>query len=219
MPLHSRWSILQRGCKGAHSIFGMRVLKSSVLAGSGACDVDTAPKAVSLNATLPISMLQTPKITMPNPTNSPSSSTSSDTFSSDQASPPHNIAALIYHNLETALKNEYARRFDADVILRRTGDSDDASEITMRVEYKGLSDLSAELDVTHAGGETYDVHCTVQGGADRRLSYSVPKDMATQLSQGPHLGQKLATFLLEELEKRLERLVLDAPGGALGIEA
>jgi hypothetical protein len=71
--------------------------------------------------------------------------------------------------------------------------------------------MSVRVVVTHVGGNVYDVLCAVEDGGSRRFSYSRPGEGGTAVSYAPALGEKVATFLLGELEKRLGRMLLKGP--------
>lgn len=84
----------------------------------------------------------------------------------------------------------------------------------MHVECPGLTQMPARLTIAHAGGNVYDVGCTVDGGASHRFSYSLPGTAGSQLSCMAHVAEEVATFLREALERRLGRILLqrsDAP--------
>lgn len=116
---------------------------------------------------------------------------------------------MVYRSLETALTKAYARQYDAGPVLRQIAEtSDDGSSMYLQVDYQKRPGLLVELAVTHHGGPNYEVLCSVETGSSRRFSYSVPRHTGTRLSRTPYLGQKLAEFLLSELEKHLGHHVL-----------
>lgn len=73
--------------------------------------------------------------------------------------------------------------------------------------------MPVRLSIRRAGGTIYNVRCTVDDEASHRFSYSLPDETDTTLSYDPYLGEEIATFLREELEKRLGRLLLQSPAG------
>lgn len=117
-------------------------------------------------------------------------------------------ADILYRSLKTGITQECAGRHDADVRLRRQDDSD-ASTLHVELDCSHLQ-MSVRIHVTHTGGNVYDIVCSVEDGPSSRFSYSLPtfQGEGTVLSHAPCLGQKLATFLLDELEQQLGRLVL-----------
>ena len=79
------------------------------------------------------------------------------------------------------------------------------------VQCRGLMEMSVEFEITHVGGNMYDVLCTVENEAARRFSYSRPRYTGAVLPRTSYLGREIATFLLDQLEKRLGRLLLRSP--------
>lgn len=115
---------------------------------------------------------------------------------------------ILYRSLKTAITKECTGRHDTDVRLRRQDDSDDS---TLHVELDcSLLQMSVRIHVTHTGGNVYDICCSVEDGPSSRFSYSLPtyEGEGTVLSRAPCLGEKLASFLLDELEQQLGRLLL-----------
>lgn len=126
---------------------------------------------------------------------------------------PHSVLTVVYRSLETALTRQFARRYDAGLLLRLVDRSEDGRKMDLRVNCRGLIDMSVDFVVTHVGGNVYDVLCTVENEASRRFSYSLPRRTETALSNAPYLGREIAAFLLDQLEKRLGRLLLQRPTG------
>lgn len=116
------------------------------------------------------------------------------------------LSAALYRHLETAFDRQCDARYDADVALDRVEAS--AGEVTMCVECKGLTHMPVHLTTAHAGGNVYDVTCSVDGGDSHRFSYSLPGAAGAQLSCMAHVSEEVATFLREELERWLGRVLL-----------
>jgi hypothetical protein len=57
----------------------------------------------------------------------------------------------------------------------------------------------------------YDVVCTVEEGRTHRFSYHLPESTTPAPDQLVPLARDVATFLREELENRLGRLLLRSP--------
>lgn len=126
---------------------------------------------------------------------------------------PNRITDVLYRSLESALVKQCARRYDAGVRLQRERVSSDGTKMRIRIHCRGLAQMPVRVVVTHVGGNVYDVLCAVEDGGSRRFSYSRPGEGGTELSYAPALGEKVATFLLGELEKRLGRMLLKGPVG------
>ena len=121
---------------------------------------------------------------------------------------PRSILDVVYHGLEAALTRQFARRYDTGLLLRLVDRSEDGRTMTVRVDCRGLMRMSVEFAVSHVGGNMYDVLCTVENEATRRFSYSRPVHAGSGLAQAPYLGREIATFLLDQFEKRLGRRLL-----------
>jgi hypothetical protein len=124
---------------------------------------------------------------------------------------PDRLTDVLYRSLESALIKQCARRYDAGMGLRRDRVSADGTKMRMHLRCRGLARMPVRVVVTHVGGNVYDVLCAVEDGGARRFSYSRPGEGGTRLSYAPALGEKVATFLLSELEKRLGRMLLKGP--------
>lgn len=122
------------------------------------------------------------------------------------------IASVLYRSLETALTRQCAQRYNTGIVLRCLAEaSEDVPEMRIRVDCRGLTEMPVRLAVGHAGGNVYDVTCSVEGGDSHRFSYSVPGQSASRVACAPHLGEEIATFLRGELERRLGRILLQSP--------
>ena len=121
------------------------------------------------------------------------------------------IAEVLYRSLEAALVRRCARDYDAGIVLRRQHGNGEATKLKVQVYCRGLAQMPVRVVVTHVGGTVYDLLCAVEGGGTRRFSYSRPPDGATAVSVAPALGEKVAAFLLGELERRLGRMLLKGP--------
>jgi hypothetical protein len=130
-------------------------------------------------------------------------------------SPSQHLLPVLFRSLETALADEYARRYDEDVALHRDeGPPDSPARLRFRIEDQGFSELTGTLAVTPADNGTYEVCCAVDRGRSRRFSYTVPPEAAFPPATTPRLGRALAAFLLNALQEELSRLVLEADDGA-----
>lgn len=133
-----------------------------------------------------------------------------ESSSSDAPSPE--FSDVLYQSLSKTLAKQCARRYDVTVTIpRQAAQSEDDSELRVEVQCAGLIQMPVRLTVRHAGGNIYDVRCTVEEGSSHRFSHSLPAETKSSLSYDPYLGQEIATFLREEMEKRLGRLLLQSP--------
>ena len=130
---------------------------------------------------------------------------------SDSPSSAERIAEVLYRSLEAALIRRCARDYDAEIVLLREGGGEDGTKLQMQVRCRGLTRMPVRVVVTHVGGTIYDVLSAVEKGGTRRFSYSRPPDGATAVLNAPALGEKVAAFLLGELERRLGRMLLKGP--------
>lgn len=158
-------------------------------------------------------------------------SASSPSRSPSSHSQAHRVAILLYRSLERALREQFDRRYKAEVGLRPLGElasvtlgeaassgvasdgdrSDDAAVMRFRVDCRGLTQMPVRFVVTPVRQRTYDVFCGVENGATHRFSFCLPGEGRADLSDVPCLGRDVATFLRGELERRLGQLLLRSP--------
>ena len=132
---------------------------------------------------------------------------------SPRSAVPRSILDVVYRSLERAFTRQCGRRYDAGLPVRLVDRSEDGRTMDLRIDGRGLVEVSVQFVATHVGGNVYDVHCTIDPETSRRFSYCHPSQTGTVLSHVPYLGREIATFLLDELEKRLgRRLLRNAPG-------
>jgi hypothetical protein len=143
-------------------------------------------------------------------------SSSPNASSSPEAS-SNRVARTLYQTLVTELTQQFAKRYDAGIVLqcpelRRIEESpDDVSLMVVRLYSRGLTTMQGRLLVTCIDNSGYDVLCTVEDGQTRRFSYHLPGPKTPAPHQLVPLAQDLATFLRQELENRLGRLLLQSP--------
>ena len=108
------------------------------------------------------------------------------------ASAPHSasdrIAEVLYRSLESALVRRGARDDDAGLVLRRDPGRGKGANLQMQLHCRGLYHVPVRVAVTYVGGTIFDG--------------------ATALSYAPVLGEKVAAFLLGEVEKRLGQMLI-----------
>lgn len=74
----------------------------------------------------------------------------------------------------------------------------------LRLECCNLVQMNVSITTTHVGENVYDIVCKTEDGASRRVSYALSVGAGTTISRVPGLAQKLAPFLVDELERQLE---------------
>lgn len=127
---------------------------------------------------------------------------STTSFPTSNISSSHQPADVLYRSLASSIEKKCAGRHETKVNLRRLDDGSDPS--TMQAELVcSLIEMPLHLHVTHVGGTVYDVSCTIEDGPSCQFSYSLPIQEGTSC-----LGDKIANFLLDELERELGRLLL-----------
>lgn len=131
--------------------------------------------------------------------------------SSSSKSTARDISERLAQGVETALTEQCDRRHSANLLVSRGPASTDEAVTQLRIECRGLLRMAVQVEVVPAGGDVYDVRCTVEEGPSCRYSYAPPRDCGTV--QSPRLSGNIASFLLEEVEKQLGRLLLNSPAG------
>lgn len=118
------------------------------------------------------------------------------------------VVDVLYRSLETALIRQCAQRYGVGVALRPARVSEDGTTMQLQILCRGRVRETVQLEVNHVGGNVYDVICAVEGGDSRQFVYCISANDGDALPQAPTLGRRVATFVLEELEKQLGRKLL-----------
>lgn len=119
---------------------------------------------------------------------------------------PREIVDVVYRSVETAMADECSERYEVPVVLNRADEKVDApSGLGVRVERRGVVGMPAEIAVSHVGGNIYDIRCTIEEGPSSHHSYSLPGSSDPRRARAPRLGESLARFLLDELERKVGR--------------
>jgi len=83
-----------------------------------------------------------------------------------------------------------------------------------------LPPLESTFTIRHGGGNVYEVEGRIDGRPARSFRYCLPDPAPLLVPAAPRLTREVATFMLDELERRLGRnllrqaLVSTAPGSA-----
>lgn len=114
------------------------------------------------------------------------------------------VADVLTVNLRTVFDNLCSHRYGGPVSLERTEVSDpDPATARFRLHRAGLPDLRVAFAIRHVGGNVYDLQGTIKGGPSRTFTYSLPESNADHVPQAPFLAHKVASFLLDALERRV----------------
>lgn len=132
---------------------------------------------------------------------------SSSISSTSSTSAPRGIADVLYRSLESALVALSRKRHENEITLHRL-ESEDASVLHLCVEYEQLGRMPVRFTIRQGGTANFQVRCAVEGGPTRQFSYQGASRDGTTLSHAPCLGRDLASFLLDELERRVGRRLL-----------
>lgn len=129
--------------------------------------------------------------------------------------PSHRIAGILYRTLESVLTRRCARRYRTGVLFRctefRSGQEisrpqdDDASEMHIQVECRGLTRIALRLRVRALGDTNYEIRCALEGDTVHRLVYRWPGQANRALRRTSHLAQDLARSLFDEVDQRVGR--------------
>lgn len=118
--------------------------------------------------------------------------------------PTHQIVDVLADNLTSRIATLSSERYGGPIFLRRMETiAQGSSAVLFQLEGASLSPLEAHVTVRHVGGNMYDLVCSVDGGPSQLFTYSLPTSTPLLVPQAPHLAQKVATFLLDAIERRL----------------
>lgn len=132
--------------------------------------------------------------------------------SSSPAPARRRIADVVHRSLKIAVRRQCTQRYDRDMTLRRLDRAAASELLHLQIECRDLIQLDVVVTASHVGGNVYDVGCKIEDGPSSRATYALPAGGGTALSWAPGLGQKLAHFLLDELERELGRRALSTDG-------
>jgi hypothetical protein len=99
-------------------------------------------------------------------------------------------------------------RYGAPLELDQIDDSSQDPTVSFGLEGPDAIALRIEIAITHVGGNVYDITTQVEDGDVRRFTYSEPAASGSSLSIAPYLGQKIARFVLDEVEQQLGKKLL-----------
>ena len=118
------------------------------------------------------------------------------------------IIDVLAQSLRQAFDEVCPERYGAPLTLRRVDGDGDASTASFRIGEAETGALRIHVTVSHVGGNVYDIVTQVEDGPTRRFTYSEPDQSGSSLSMAPYLGKKIARHLLDEVERRLGKFLL-----------
>lgn len=118
------------------------------------------------------------------------------------------ITDVLSRSLKKAFVEVCPERYGGPLTLRRTDPSSEDHAAAFRIEGPESVDLQIHVDVSHVGGNVYDISTQVEDGSPRQFTFSEPDRSGSSLSLAPYLGKKIARHLLDEVEQRLGQEML-----------
>jgi len=114
------------------------------------------------------------------------------------------VADILSESLAVVFENLCAQRYGGPLSIRRpTTPEDNPATVHFVLERSDVSSVEATFTIRHVGGNMYDLMGVIDGGPIQLFSYCLPDATVPPLPPAPHLSQKVATFLLDALERRL----------------
>ncbi|MFB6247716.1 MAG: hypothetical protein ABEL97_04015 [Salinibacter sp.] len=118
------------------------------------------------------------------------------------------ITNILSRSLKQAFDEVCPERYGGPLTLRQTESPADVPGASFRLEGPRAIDLQIHVQVSHVGGNVYDISTQVEDGPSRCFTLSEPDHSGSSLSIAPYLGKKIARHLLDEVEQRLGQEVL-----------
>jgi hypothetical protein len=127
------------------------------------------------------------------------------------SSPPASFRQLtdvLAQSLEHAFHEVCPERYGGPLELHQVDDPSDPQTVSFVLEGPSEVTLCIDVSMTHVGGNVYDLTARVEDGDPRRFTYSEPSASGSSLSIAPYLGKKIARHVLDEVEQRLGKKLL-----------
>ena len=118
------------------------------------------------------------------------------------------VTDVLSQSLKQAFEVMCPKRYGAPLKLNRIDDPTDDQTVSFTLEGPDTTALRIDVGITHVGGNVYDIATQVEDGDVRRFTYSEPASSGSSLSIAPYLGKKIAKHLLDTVEQRLGKRVL-----------
>lgn len=116
------------------------------------------------------------------------------------------IADVLTNSLKKSFQEVCPDRYGAPLTLRRVDDASTSHTVSFTID--GPVDFHIHVTVSHVGGNVYDIATQVEDGDVHCFTYSEPHASGSSLSIAPYLGKKIATHILDEVEKHLGKQIL-----------
>ena len=117
------------------------------------------------------------------------------------------ITSVLCRSLRQAFDEVCPERYGGPLGLRKTASSEDDA-VSFRIQGPASVDVRLRVEISHVGGNVYDITTQVEDGSPRCFTFSEPSCSGSSLSIAPYLGKKIARHLLDEVEQRLGQEVL-----------
>lgn len=118
------------------------------------------------------------------------------------------VTDVLSQSLKQAFEVMCPKRYGAPLELNRIDDPADDQTVSFTLEGPYTTTLRIDVGITHVGGNVYDISTQVEDGDVRRFTYSEPASSGSSLSIAPYLGKKIAKHLLDTVEQRLGKRIL-----------
>lgn len=113
----------------------------------------------------------------------------------------------LYRGLHQALGDIHPEQFGATLYLKPM-DPSDAFRIERSFRIEGPEDLSVEARcrISQSDGNAHTIYVEIADGPSQQFRYT-PSEETTEVNEPTHLGHTIAAFLLDEMERRLGRVL------------
>lgn len=129
-------------------------------------------------------------------------------MSTDSPDSLHKIADILAQALKRAFDEVCPERYGGPLSLQRIEPSDHDQTVSFHIEGPNAMSLPIYVTVSHVGGNVYDIATQVEDGDVQTFTYSEPDSSGSSLSLAPYLGKKIARHVLDEVEQRLGKILL-----------
>jgi len=118
------------------------------------------------------------------------------------------ITEVLSQSLKQAFDEVCPKRYGSPLELEQIDVSSPDPTVSFDLEGPEAIALRIDIAIAHVGGNVYDITTQVEDGDVRRFTYSKPAASGSSLSIAPYLGQKIARFVLDEVEQQLGKKLL-----------
>lgn len=128
--------------------------------------------------------------------------------SSRPRTPLRQITEALSQSLKQAFDEVCPERYGGPLTLQQIDTPAQDETVSFGLEGPNAIRLRIDISITHVGGNVYDIATQVEDGDVRRFTYSEPAASGSSLSIAPYLGKKIARHVLDEVEQRLGKTLL-----------